>query len=245
MVQIWLIIKPIIQALLLSIPIYAMQYPDFPFLQVPLAKISWYHHISLLPKVKDEAELATSSVWLGSLHIQRPLQLFIHWNGCIAKRIGYRKIIDKQDYRFSSWNGAWLCIHRQTIPHIGWWWWLLYRLADVASALPQIENLENSMDDLEYDKWNKDRWLYIIRCKLCLFGCLICISKRQVQSYPLCGILFLRINNLCIDLSCTYIGMTKHLAYSINVCTARQLERSIRLCHSNLVWAWFEILLLA
>ena len=65
---------------------FAMQYPDFPFLQVPLAKlrelpilqatlaklesegkdfvqvplaqIPWYHHISLLPKVKDEAERA-------------------------------------------------------------------------------------------------------------------------------------------------------------------------------------------
>ncbi len=65
---------------------FAMQYPDFPFLQValaklrelpilqatlaklesegkdfvqvPLAQISWYHHISLLPKVKDEAERA-------------------------------------------------------------------------------------------------------------------------------------------------------------------------------------------
>ena len=65
---------------------FSMQYPDFPFLQVPLAKlrelpilqatlaklesegkdfvqvplaqISWYHHISLLPKVKDEAERA-------------------------------------------------------------------------------------------------------------------------------------------------------------------------------------------
>ena len=65
---------------------FAMQYPDFPFLQVPLAKlrelpilqatlaklesegkdfvqvplaqISWYHYISLLPKVKDEAERA-------------------------------------------------------------------------------------------------------------------------------------------------------------------------------------------
>ena len=65
---------------------FAMQYPDFPFLQVPLAKlrelpilqatlaklesegkdfvqvplaqISWYHHISLLPKVKNEAERA-------------------------------------------------------------------------------------------------------------------------------------------------------------------------------------------
>lgn len=28
------------------------------FVQVPLAKISWYHHISLLPKVKDEAQRA-------------------------------------------------------------------------------------------------------------------------------------------------------------------------------------------
>lgn len=65
---------------------FAMQYPDFPFLQVPLAKfrdlpilqatlaklenegtdfvqvplaqITWYHHISLLTKVKDEAERA-------------------------------------------------------------------------------------------------------------------------------------------------------------------------------------------
>ena len=65
---------------------FDMQYPDFPFLQVPLAKlkelpilqatlaklegegkdfvqvplaqISWYHHISLLPKVKDEAQRA-------------------------------------------------------------------------------------------------------------------------------------------------------------------------------------------
>lgn len=65
---------------------FAMQYPDFPFLQVPLAKlkelpilqatlaklenegnefvqvplaqISWYHHISLLSKVKDDAQRA-------------------------------------------------------------------------------------------------------------------------------------------------------------------------------------------
>ena len=65
---------------------FAMQYPAFPFLQVPLAKlkslpisqatlaklenegadfvqvplaqISWYHHISLLSKVKDDAERA-------------------------------------------------------------------------------------------------------------------------------------------------------------------------------------------
>ena len=45
---------------------FASEYPDFPFLQVPLAKlqempilqarlaqITWYHHISMIPKVKD------------------------------------------------------------------------------------------------------------------------------------------------------------------------------------------------
>lgn len=64
---------------------FAQEYPDFPILQVPLAKfkelpnlqaslanleegqefvqvplaqITWYHHISLLPKVKDDAERA-------------------------------------------------------------------------------------------------------------------------------------------------------------------------------------------
>ena len=31
---------------------------DGDFLQVPLAKLSWYHHISLLPKAKDEATRA-------------------------------------------------------------------------------------------------------------------------------------------------------------------------------------------
>ena len=73
---------------------FAMQYPDFPILQVPLAQISWYHHISLLSKVKDEAQrayyitetdLATSSIRLGSLHIQRPLQFLIHRHSCITK----------------------------------------------------------------------------------------------------------------------------------------------------------------
>jgi len=48
---------------------FSKEYPDFPFLQarlakftvstdgefvqVPLAQITWYHHISMLPKVKD------------------------------------------------------------------------------------------------------------------------------------------------------------------------------------------------
>lgn len=37
---------------------FAEAYPDFPFVQVPLAQITWYHHISLIPKVKDVAERA-------------------------------------------------------------------------------------------------------------------------------------------------------------------------------------------
>lgn len=37
---------------------FARNYHSFPILQVPLAKISWYHHISLLSRVKDDAERA-------------------------------------------------------------------------------------------------------------------------------------------------------------------------------------------
>ena len=32
---------------------FAVEYPDFPFVQVPLAQITWYHYISMFPKVKD------------------------------------------------------------------------------------------------------------------------------------------------------------------------------------------------
>ena len=34
---------------------FAEAYPDFSFVQAPLAQISWYHHITLLDKVKDTA----------------------------------------------------------------------------------------------------------------------------------------------------------------------------------------------
>ncbi|WP_426480016.1 DUF1016 N-terminal domain-containing protein [Chryseobacterium sp. CBSDS_008] len=49
---------------------FAQAYPEFPivqvplaqsdaeFMQVPLAQITWYHHISLLTKVKDTAKRA-------------------------------------------------------------------------------------------------------------------------------------------------------------------------------------------
>jgi len=37
---------------------FAEAYPRFPIVQVPLAQITWYHHISLLAKVKDTTERA-------------------------------------------------------------------------------------------------------------------------------------------------------------------------------------------
>ena len=33
-------------------------FPDSPIVQVPLAQITWYHHISLISKVKDRIERA-------------------------------------------------------------------------------------------------------------------------------------------------------------------------------------------
>ena len=38
--------------------LFAETYPAFPFVQVPLAQITWYHHISLIPKVKNMAKRA-------------------------------------------------------------------------------------------------------------------------------------------------------------------------------------------
>ena len=42
---------PILQARLAKFTVSA----DGKFVQVPLAQITWYHHISMLPKVKDLA----------------------------------------------------------------------------------------------------------------------------------------------------------------------------------------------
>jgi predicted nuclease of restriction endonuclease-like (RecB) superfamily len=90
---------------------FALQYPDFPFLQVPLAKlkklpilqatlakleregkevvqvplaqISWYHHISLLPKVKDEAQRAYYIIETAQNGWSRDVMLFQIDNGYI------------------------------------------------------------------------------------------------------------------------------------------------------------------
>ena len=50
------------------------------FVQVPLAQISWYHHISLLPKVKDKAERAyyitetAQNGWSRDISMQKVMQ---------------------------------------------------------------------------------------------------------------------------------------------------------------------------
>ena len=94
---------------------FAMQYPDFPFLQVslaklkelpilqvtlaklesedkefvqvPLAQISWYHHISLLSKVKDDAQRAyyitetAQNGWSRDVMLLQIDNGYIHANG--------------------------------------------------------------------------------------------------------------------------------------------------------------------
>ena len=41
-----------------QVPLASLQGEDKDFVQVPLAQITWYHHISLLSKVKDKTERA-------------------------------------------------------------------------------------------------------------------------------------------------------------------------------------------
>ena len=126
-----------------------------------------------------------------------------------SKSLVYHKAIIRDNCMYSYWS---LWIYGVTCNHILVIW----------IQLKQPHKNEKATHN------NACGWLYMIRCKLCLFCCLIYISNRQVQSYSLCGVLFLCINNLCVDLCCAYIGMTKHFADGIDVCTARQLERSIR-----------------
>jgi predicted nuclease of restriction endonuclease-like (RecB) superfamily len=40
------------------VPLAELKETNCEFVQVPLAQITWYHHISLLSKVKDDAERA-------------------------------------------------------------------------------------------------------------------------------------------------------------------------------------------
>jgi hypothetical protein len=40
------------------VPLAKLKEEEQDFVQVPLTQINWYHHISLLAKVKDDAERA-------------------------------------------------------------------------------------------------------------------------------------------------------------------------------------------
>ena len=55
--------KPFLQARLANFTVSA----DGEFVQVPLAQITWYHHISMLPKIKD---LALRAFYMTEAHIQ-------------------------------------------------------------------------------------------------------------------------------------------------------------------------------
>ena len=84
-------------------------------MQVLFAQISWYHHISLLSKVKDDAEHAY--------------------------------YISQKRHRMVG--AVMLCSYKfhPTYGHSKYETEKLF--ADVASALPHIEELEKSMEDLE------------------------------------------------------------------------------------------------
>ena len=128
---------------------FAMQYPDFPFLQVTLAKlesedkefvqvplvqISWYHHISLLSKVKDEAQRA--------YYITEAVD-------DIVKSPEDKPTIGLLLCRTKSNKKAEFSLRGITQP-MGIAQYETEKLfADVASALPQIEEIEKSMEDLE------------------------------------------------------------------------------------------------
>ena len=43
---------------ILQVPLAELKEANHEFVQVPLAQITWYHHISLLSKVEDDAERA-------------------------------------------------------------------------------------------------------------------------------------------------------------------------------------------
>ena len=63
---------------------FASAYPEGrEFVQVPLAQISWYHHISLLPKVKDEAQRAYYITETAQNGWSRDVMLFQIDNGYI------------------------------------------------------------------------------------------------------------------------------------------------------------------
>jgi hypothetical protein len=47
-----------------QVPLAKLEKEGETFVQVPLAQITWYHHISLLPKVKSLPESAFLASWL-------------------------------------------------------------------------------------------------------------------------------------------------------------------------------------
>ena len=134
---------------------FAQEYPDFPFLQVPLAEIqndpilqvalaelkeigkdyvqvplaqiTWYHHISLIPKVKDVAQRAFYIMEYVKAPEDKPT-------------IGLLLCRTKSDTK------ARFALRGITQP-LGIAQYETEKLfADVASSLPQIEEMEDNME---------------------------------------------------------------------------------------------------
>ena len=89
---------------------FAEAYPDFPNVQVPLAQITWYHHISLITKVKDTRERAfyiqqtaqngwSRDVMLMQVDSRKTKEYDSRWN------YGLYQIINELDTSYIDANG--------------------------------------------------------------------------------------------------------------------------------------------
>ena len=82
---------------------FAVEYTDSPFVQVPLAQITWYHHISMFPKVKGgTTHTALDDRWPlssesqshadGNAHLSyrlRPVAVYLAGCRCLASLLCY------------------------------------------------------------------------------------------------------------------------------------------------------------
>lgn len=82
------------------------------FVQVPLAQISWYHHISLLSKVKDEAQRAYYITETAQNGWSRDVMLLQIDNGYIHAKGMQLIILNRPCHLFSQ---TWLVTYSKTL----------------------------------------------------------------------------------------------------------------------------------
>lgn len=130
------------------------------FVQVPLAQIDWYHHISLMSKVKDDAERAFYIMEAAQNGWSRDVMMLQIANGYIqakGKAINNFKVKTPEDKptiglllcRTKSDNKVRFALRGITQP-MGISAYETEKLfEDVASSLPQIDDLENDKETTE------------------------------------------------------------------------------------------------